>query len=234
MEEININELLHFFMSKLNIIILVTLVVVLAGAVYSMFFVKPEYESTTTLVLTGTANSNSAQSDGGETITQNDLNLNSKLVATYREIIKSKTVLNDVIDTLDLEYSYSGLKNMISVATVANTEMISITVRAEKSNEAADIANELANKFSGQIKEIYNIDNISVIDKAEPNNVPININITKQVIIYLLIGLVVSCGIVFVMYCFDNTLKDASQVEKLGLTVLTSIPQKIEEGGRRR
>jgi len=234
MEEININELLHFFMSKLKIIILVTLVVVLAGAVYSMFFVKPEYESTTTLVLTGTANSNSAQSDGGETITQNDLNLNSKLVATYREIIKSKTVLNDVIDTLDLEYSYSGLKNMISVATVANTEMISITVRAEKSNEAADIANELANKFSGQIKEIYNIDNISVIDKAEPNNVPININITKQVIIYLLIGLVVSCGIVFVMYCFDNTLKDASQVEKLGLTVLTSIPQKIEEGGRRR
>ena len=234
MEEINIKDLLEFFMSKLKFIILITLIVVLAGAVYSMVCVKPEYESTTTLVLTGTASSSNNQAEGGESITQNDLNLNSKLVATYREIIKSKTVLNDVIDTLGLEYKYNVLKNMISVSTVSNTEMISLTVRASKADEAADIANALATKFSEQIKEIYNIENISVIDKAEPDNVPVNINIAKQVIIYVLIGLVVACGIVFVMFYFDNTLKDASQVERLGLTVLTSIPQKMEEGGRRR
>lgn len=234
MEEINIKDLLEFFISKLKFIILITLVVVLVGAVYSMVCVKPEYESTTTLVLTGTASSSNTQAEGGETITQNDLNLNSKLVATYREIIKSKTVLNDVIETLDLEYKYNVLKNMISVATVSNTEMISLTVRAGKADEAADIANALATKFSDQIKEIYNIENISVIDKAEPDNVPVNINIVKQVIIYVLIGLVIACAIVFVMFYFDNTLKDASQIERLGLTVLTSIPQKIEEGGRRR
>ena len=44
MEEINIKELLEFFIQKLRFIILITLVVVLAGAVYSMFFIKPEYE----------------------------------------------------------------------------------------------------------------------------------------------------------------------------------------------
>lgn len=237
MEEINIKDLFEFFISKLKIIILITLVVVLIGAIYSMFFLEPEYESTTTLVLTGTTqanNANNTQNIEGEAITQNDLNLNSKLVATYREVIKSKTVVKDVINTLDLEYTYSQLKNKISVSTVQDTEMISITVRTQKADEAAIIANELSSKFSDQIKEIYNIENISIIDKAEANTTPININIVKQVVIYILIGLVISCAIVFVMFYFDNTLKDAEQVEKLGLTVLTSIPQKIEEGGRKR
>jgi len=236
MEEINIKDLFEFFLSKIKIVILVTLLVVLVGAVYSLFFQDPVYESTTTLVLTGTTQatgtSNNNQTVDG-TITQNDLNLNAKLVATYREIIKSKTVLKDVINTLDLDCTVSQLKGDISVSTVSDTEMISITVESKAAEQAAQIANELADRFSEQIKEIYNIENISIIDKAEVQTVPVNVNIVKQLIIYALIGLVLSLAIVFAMFYFDTTLKDAAQIEKLGLTVLTSIPEKMEEGGKK-
>ena len=235
MEEINIKDLLGFFLSKIKIVILVTLLVVLIGAVYSLFFQDSLYESTTTLVLTGTtqATGTNNQTIEGVTITQNDLNLNSKLVATYREIIKSKSVLKDVIATLDLDYTVSQLQNSISVSTVSDTEMISITVKSTDAEEAAEVANELADKFSEQIKEIYNIENISIIDKAEVQNSPININVTKQIIIYVLIGLILSFAIIFAMFYFDTTLKDAAQIEKMGLTVLTSIPEKMEEGGKK-
>ena len=234
MEEINIKDLFEFFLSKIKIVILVILVVVLVGAIYSLFFQDPLYESTTTLVLTGTAQSTGGNNqiiDGA--ITQNDLNLNSKLVATYREIIKSKSVLKDVIATLDLDYTVSQLQNSITVSTVADTEMISIAVRTKDAEETAEIANELANKFSDQIKEIYNIENISIIDKAEVQTTPVNVNILKQIIIYVLIGIALSLAITFAMFYFDTTLKDASQIEKMGLTVLTSIPEKMEEGGRK-
>lgn len=238
MEEINIKDLFEFFLSKIKIVILVTLVAVLVGAVYSLFFQDPVYESTTRLVLTGTTQAtgtvNNNQGIDGGTITQNDLNLNAKLVATYREIIKSKTVLKDVINTLDLDYTVGGLQSNISVSTVSDTEMISITVKSKKAEEAALIANELANQFSARIKEIYNIENISVIDKAEVQSTPVNVNIMKQIIIYALIGLVLSLAIVFAMFYFDTTLKDAAQIEKMGLTVLTSIPEKMEEGGKRK
>lgn len=238
MEEINIKDLFEFFLSKIKIVILATLVVVLVGAVYSLFFQDPVYESTTRLVLTGTTQAtgtvNNNQTVDGVTITQNDLNLNAKLVATYREIIKSKTVLKDVINTLDLDYTVGGLQSNISVSTVSDTEMISITVKSKKAEEAALIANELANKFSERIKEIYNIENISIIDKAEVQSTPVNVNILKQIIIYALIGLVLGLAIVFAMFYFDTTLKDASQIEKIGLTVLTSIPEKMEEGGKRK
>lgn len=231
MEEINIKELFDFFVSKTRIIILVTLVVVLIGAMYSMFFQTPIYEANTRLVLTGVAESNQSTNSG---TTLNDVNLNSKLVATYREIIKSKTILKDVINTLDLDYTADTLAENISVSTVSDTEMIIITVESSKAEETATVANELAKVFSEQIKEIYKIENISVIDKAEVPTVPSNINIVKQVIIYFLIGIVLSCAIVFAMFYFDTTLKDGSQVEKLGLTILTTIPEKQEDGGKRR
>lgn len=237
MEEINIKDLFEFFLSKIKIVILVTLVAVLIGAVYSLFFQDPVYESTTRLVLTGTTQAtgtNNNQTVDGTTITQNDLNLNAKLVATYREIIKSKTVLKDVINTLDLDYTVSQLQGNISVSTVSDTEMISITVKSKKAEEAAQIANELASQFSERIREIYNIENISVIDKAEVQSTPVNVNIVKQIMIYALIGLVLSLAVVFAMFYFDTTLKDAAQIEKMGLTVLTSIPEKMEEGGKRK
>ena len=236
MEEINIKDLFEFFISKIRIITLVVLIVVLIGAVYSLCFQDPMFESTTNMVLTGTASasgSTTSKVEGGEAITQNDINLNSKLVATYREIIKSKTVLKDVINTLDLEYTTKELYRNITVSTVADTEMISITVKSLNAEEAAKVANKLAEIFSENIKEIYNIENISIIDKAEIESVPTNINVVKQLIIYFLIGFVVACGIVFVLFYFDTTLKDASQIEKMGFVVLTSIPERIEEGGKK-
>lgn len=235
MEEINIKDLFEFFISKIRIITLVVLIVVLIGAVYSLCFQEPMFESTTNMVLTGTASASGSTTniEGGEAITQNDINLNSKLVATYREIIKSKTVLKDVINTLDLEYTTKELYRNITVSTVADTEMISITVKSLNAEEAAKVANKLAEIFSENIKEIYNIENISIIDKAEIESVPTNINVVKQLIIYFLIGFVVACGIVFVLFYFDTTLKDASQIEKMGFVVLTSIPERIEEGGKK-
>ena len=235
MEEINIKDLFEFFISKIRIITLVVLIVVLIGAVYSLCFQEPMFESTTNMVLTGTASASGSTTniEGGEAITQNDINLNSKLVATYREIIKSKTVLKDVINTLDLEYTTKELYRNITVSTVADTEMISITVKSLNAEEAAKVANKLAEIFSENIKEIYNIENISIIDKAEIESVPTNINVVKQLIIYFLIGFVVACGIVFVLFYFDTTLKDVSQIEKMGFVVLTSIPERIEEGGKK-
>lgn len=156
MEEINIKELFSFYFSKIRLVLILILVAVLIGAIYSLFFQKPLYESTTKLVLTGTTSGAGSTTETG--ITQNDLNLNSKLVATYREFIKSKTVLKEVIASLNLRYSTEELEKMIAVSSVSNTEMINITVKSGDATEAANIANELAKVFSMRIVDVYNIE----------------------------------------------------------------------------
>ena len=100
MEEINLKDLFRYFYSKILIIILITIFFGLIGSLYSLFIQTPMYSSKTTLLL-----ANISEMDGdGTGIDNNTVSLNQKLVSTYREIIKSKRVLKQVIDNLDLDY----------------------------------------------------------------------------------------------------------------------------------
>ena len=48
----------------------------------------------------------------------------------------------------------------------------------------------------------------------------------KDNVIYFGIGLVLSCGVIFIMFYFDTTIKSAESIEeKLGLTVLGVVPE---------
>ena len=225
MEEINLKDLFRYFYSKILIIILITIFFGLIGSLYSLFIQTPMYSSKTTLLL-----ANISEMDGdGTGIDNNTVSLNQKLVSTYREIIKSKRVLKQVIDNLDLDYEFGALEKMISVNSINDTEIISVVAKNEDPVVAMKIANEVAEIFCDEIVEIYQIKNVNIIDKAEVNDIPYNVNLVKQIIMYLLIGVVLSCAVVFIMYYFDTTIKTKEEIEeRVGLPVLGIIPIKKE------
>ena len=233
MEELDLKELFELFVSKWIQILLIVIVFAGIGIVYSMFFVNPKYSANTTLVLT------TASNEGDKSITTTDVTLNSKLVSTYSEIVKSDAVLNEVINNLGLKISQNSLKGAISVSAVKDADIINITVTTDNAEEAAKIANELAKAFCEKIKELYKINNIKILDAAMPNNTPSNINHTKDVIIFAFIGVVVSAGYVLVSNMLDTTIKSTEDIEKgFKLPVLVSIPyldrmDKTKKGGNR-
>ena len=168
MEEIDLKELLEFVKSKLNLLIFITIGVCLLGCIYGLLLQKPMYQSYTTVILGGNESSNN-------TISQSDITLNKNLVNTYAEIVKSKRVLNQVIDELSLDISYEGLVNMISVSAVNNTEIIKINVSDENAIKAKNIANVTANFFSEEVAKLYNINNVNILDEATEAKNPYNI-----------------------------------------------------------
>lgn len=218
MEEINLEELLKFFISKIKFIALATVIFLVLGFVYVNFILTPMYHSSTTLILVGSSeNQNSIT-------TQNDINLNKNLISTYSEIVKSRTVLQQVIDKLNLDEDTTTLSKKISVSSVENTEIIKIQVSDKNNKIAKDIASTTADVFMKEVKNIYNLTNVSVIDKASLENVPYNINIVKQLLISGAIGFVLSSGIVFLIFYFDTTIKSSKDIEeKLGLPVIGNI-----------
>ena len=231
MEEINLKDLWEYFVSKIYILIIVLMVAILASNVYILFLQTPMYKSTATLVLTR------AESGESSAITQNDVNLNQKLVGTYSEIIRSRRVLNKVIKNLKLDTTWDQLQKKVSVTNKADTELISITVVSDDSKIAPSVANEIADVFSDDIVTIYNIQNISIIDYAIESEKPYNINYTKQTIIATLAGIVVACAIIFVMFYFDTTIKSSDDIEeKLGITVIGTVPvhgKSKKKGGKK-
>ena len=223
MEELDLKELFFMFWNKKLEIILITLMFVAVGIGYSYFFVKPEYTSTTSLVL---AQSSSSGQTGDGAISATDLTMNSKLVSTYSELIKRKAILGQVCENLNIpESNIQELRGKIKVNSAKNTEIIEISVTNKDPNKAAAIANEIAKVFGEKIVEIYNISNVYLLDRAEANAVPNNINHMKDVVIFAFIGLVIAAVYVLIANMLDNTIKTEQDVEATTeLLVLSSIP----------
>ena len=221
MEEINLKEVYSYFKSRLLWMLLAIVVIVIIGNVYTILTRVPMYQSNTTIVLVG---------ESKKEYSQTDSQLNQNLIGTYSEIITSRKVLQQVIDNLKLKMTVDELSKNITTSSVEDTEIIRITVNNEKKKMAVKIADEVASVFSEEIQDIYNLENVAIIDKAEVAKEPYNINYVKDNVIYLMIGVVLSFGVVFVMYYFDTTIKSSETVEeKLGLTVIGIVPKESKE-----
>lgn len=232
MEELDIIELLYALKNKIKYIVITVVVFALLGLIYSKFLVTPMYKSSTTFVLSKSKDITiqSENNTNSEAITQNDITLNSKLVSTYSEIIRSKTIAKEVINSLGLDMTISEFISGVSVTSKDDTELIEITVSNSDSKLSADIANSLAEVFREKVNEIYKIDNLSVIDVAEPSDVPYNIGTIKNILLFAVIGLVLSCGVIFIIVYFDDTIKDEKDIESLlNIPVIASIPKLEDE-----
>ena len=77
-----------------------------------------------------------------------------------------------------------------------------------------------------KVSEIYNINNVYIVDKAEFPTEPSNINHLKDIIIFAFAGIFFAFVSVFIINLLDTTVKNSEDIEKkLGISVLASIPK---------
>ena len=222
--EINIKRIIEIFFSKKLIVILIILLSILLGYVYSYYYKKPEYKASSTILLVADENKSE------KNLTQTDVNLNNGLISTYSSIIKSNSILQKTINDLNLNMSASDLEKCIEAKQVDNTQFLKISVTNQNPETAKNIANELVQVFIGQIREIYNLQNISVVDEAETEKNPCNINHTKDIIMFGFSGIFLSFSVVMTIYMFDDTIKGHKDIEKnVKLRVLGSLSSDKED-----
>lgn len=192
--------------------------VMLLGFIYVYFLLTPMYHSSTTLILVSDNNNTNSS------MVQSDINLNKNLVSTYSEIVKSRTVLKQVIKELNLNMTVKELSKLIEVELVENTEIIRIEVSNKNNKLAKDIVTTTADTFMKEVQKIYNLTNVSIIDKAYLEKEPYNIDLPKQMIIFAVLGFGLGTLITFLIFYFDTTIKSASDIEeKLDLPVIGNV-----------
>jgi succinoglycan biosynthesis transport protein ExoP len=144
-EEIDIQ---HYFMLFMHWAWLIVLVSVVVGI--SSFFIfrslTPYYESKTTLLVNAAPASKVSD--------YSSVMLSEQLVSTYSILIVNDKVLQEVVDTLELQYSLEEIKKWITVTPVNNTQLIEISVVTIDPIMSANLANAVAAIFSNQIQEI--------------------------------------------------------------------------------
>jgi capsular polysaccharide biosynthesis protein len=218
-DTMDLRQIFNIILRRLWIIILVTVVATLSSGIISYFVLEDIYQASTTLMVSKT------RDDQTTNLQYNDILLNQKLVKTYSEVAKSNRVLEKVVEKLELDMSVDALRSKVQVNSVADTEIIRISVEDQDPVFAAELANSIAVVFMGEIGGIMKMDNVQFIDMAKVPKNPIKPRPAMNIAIAAVLGIMVSVFIIFLVEYFDNTIKMPQEIEqRLGLPVLGSVP----------
>lgn len=195
--EIDLKRLLLVLWNKAWIILLVGILCAALLFSYTFFFVSPQYSASVQLFVNNTYGANSP----GYSASQIDAA--QSLANTYMVLLNSRSVLNEVAEKTGLPYDYNDLKNMISAASVNETEVFEVTVVCKNYLHAAQIANAVADVLPAKIVATVDGSSVRVIDYAVPSDARVSPNYTKTVILGLLIGMLL-CAVLFAVLEFMN------------------------------
>ena len=155
-----------------------------------------------------------------------DLQLSAALTDDYANIIKSRTVLNRVIDELDLNLNYKQLGALISVDNPDSTHIVDIKVTCDDPELSRNITNALMNISVDQIYQVIGSGEPTVIDYAMAEAVQdVTPGLKKYLMIGALLGALIVCAIVVLRMLTDTTLKTVDDIDRyLHLPVLAAVP----------
>ncbi len=196
------------------------------GFATAAFLISPVYSASADLIV------NNKQTEAGRTgdVTFSDLSASSTLVGTYSVILKSHTMLKQIKEDLNLDYTYEDLAGIISVSTIDSTQVMRITVRCGDADTALRIVSRLAQIAPGVITDKVEVGSVRTVDEPWTSGMIVFPDKKR----YATVGFITGFLIMFLVYLLrallNNTYKTEADIMKdLGLPILGVIP--LEEEG---
>lgn len=223
---LDLTQLFKTCLQKCWLILLVAIVCAVGCYSYARFVVKPQYSSSVTLYVNNSSNSDS--------ISNGDLVVSKSLVNTYCEILNNRSTLEQVIERANLSYSYSQLSNMLTSGALNQTEVMKVTVTCYDPDEAAKIANCIAEVLPERISAIIKGASMEVVDSAVANDSPVSPKTTKYAVAGFLVGFFLVILVLVVSFLTDGTIHNSDYVlQTYEYPVLANVPDLNESGSRR-
>lgn len=215
-ETIDLSKLFGILKKNIKYIIILPIVFLILSMLITFVFITPIY-STSTQVL---VNQKETDSQLMAQQVQSDL----QLVNTYSEIIKSPRILDKASKNLKGKYTRNELSEMLTVNNQAESKILNITVENESRENAGKVANEIANVFSKDVKDIMNVDNVTILSKADNNGSKVSPKPLINAVVGVFLGLIVALIIIFLKELLDKRIKTEADVEEqLNIPVLGTI-----------
>lgn len=219
--EIDLMEIVELLWHRLWLIAICMFAGAFAGFMVSKFLITEQFESTTKVYILN-KNDNS-------TLTYSDVQLGSQLTKDYAELIKSRDVLEQVLEDCSMTESYESFSKRVAVENLSDTRIIAITVTDPVPSNAQILANKIREVASKHIKQVTDIQAVNVAEEANLPESPASPSVFKWTAIAALLGAFLCVAVILVHFMLDDTIKTSDDVEKyLGLSTLGMIPMREE------
>lgn len=200
MQDINLYQLLNFYAKKWLWILLLTIIGATVGVIYNTYIQVPLYKSDATLLIVGHEDQKAGQ--------------DTTLINNYIQLIKSRRVLEPVIIEQGHSISYDDLAASTTAANEKNTEVIRISIASKNPETSKRLVEGVVASFKDEVKELYNRNNISVVDNASKSDQPYNVRTWTLILITTLAGLSLSLIVLFFAYDLSLTTKKKAGARK--------------------
>lgn len=217
--EIDLWELFQILLKNWLWILLSTLGCAILGLLITMFLITPKYRAEATMIV-------NTRQDQTATVTNDQITSAQKLVDTYSIIIRSRRVIDPIIEKLNIEADYESFVKNIIVESVNDTQVMSIQVENKDPETALQVVQEIVDRAPGAIISTVEAGSVNVVSEPYVNSeVPVSPSKLKNTAIAAFIGLFVSSGAFLLIAFLDNTFKSEEDIQKqLGLVTIGIIP----------
>lgn len=228
---IDLLQVMKAIIQKIWLIVICALLAAVIGFSLAAFIVTPTYSSSILLYVN---NNSISLGNVNFSLSSSDITASRSLVDTYTELLMNRTTLERVIDKTDAPYTYQELYEMIVAAPSNETEIMKITVTSTDPYEAARIANGIAEVLPERVSEIIDGAAMEVVDSAIPVLEKVDPSITKFTAVGLILGTLLSAGVVVVGALMDDTIHDEEYVlQHFECPILAKVPNLLDAGNKK-
>ena len=226
---IDLQEIFSLLIKKIHWIILSAVIVGGIGFALNWFILKPVYQADSMIIV-------NTRDEQNVVVTNDQLNSARQLVNTYEVILKSDTVMDQVLNALinrgliqPDQMSAKGLKNSITVSPVNNTQVMKVSAVNIDPELALAMVDEVLTIAPSIIIRTVKAGSVEIVSYPKLNSSPVSPKKTRNLALCLFGGAAAAAGFIILQELLDNTVKTDQDIrDKIGLPVLGVIP-KIRE-----
>lgn len=205
---------------KKSFVWMIIVAILFAGATYCgvKAFVPPTYEASATMV----ANSKQEQVTN---VTYEQMSASQQLVNLYGVIATSRTVLQPVIDELDLPFTYTTLKKNVAITEENDTLIMRITVTDTDYERALKTVASIVKRLPEAIQDSYEGGSVKKLDNPYTTGKPVGPHVWRYTILAAVVGALLVFIIGLLTFLLDNTYKSEMDLQQdLKVPVIGLIP----------
>lgn len=222
-EIIRIEDIVDVLTKRWKMILSITLAATLISAVVSFFLIAPKYEAGTKLFI-GKENTQSQD----QSYNNNDVQMYQKLLKTYAEVIMTKDLVGQAVESSDLDLNAEDVLKSLTVTPRADTQILEISYINVDPVIAQEVVESVTENFINYSTELIPNGNVKIIESVRVPEKPVSPNKKMNIAIAFLLGLMVSIGLSFLIEFMDNTFKTKEHIENiLDLPAIGVIPNEL-------
>ncbi len=197
-------------------IILITVTFALIGALVSTLFTTAVYQAQAKMIVNVSSGQNGEHAQWASS---------DKLTDTCAIVVRSRNVLQPVIDALGLPDTFESLMRNVKVESVKDTPVMQITVKYGDPEVAKAITAKILEVAPAIIVDAIEVASVKTVEDVHGSSEPVSASLARYVAIFGAFGFVLSCALFVMLYLMDNTFRSEKEISQLlNLPVLGVIP----------